>query len=125
MTTFTEPTAAEIAGVLEKAEAHLERVGHTKGYLYDEVKADEGTPITDCPVCAWGAIMYAVHGAPRPSSTGTDAAFRLAEAAGLAVVAHLQIDTLVSWNDAKGRQKRQVTKAFRDTAAGLRAGVAA
>lgn len=125
MTTAIEPTAAEIAEILDKAVAHLERVGLTKGYLYDEAEADKGTSLTDCPVCAWGAIMYAVHGEPRPSASATDAAFRLAEAAGLAVVAHLRVQTLVSWNDAKGRQKRQVAKAFRDTAASLRAGVSA
>lgn len=123
--TATEPTDAEIAEVLEKAAEHLERVGLNKGYLYDEDKADEGTPITDCPVCAWGAILYAVHGAPRPSSTGSDADFQLGQAAGSAVAAHLHIQKLVDWSDAKGRQKRQVAKAFRDTAAGLRAGVAA
>lgn len=125
MITATEPTNVQIADVLEKAAAHLERVGLNKGYLYDEDKADEGTPLVDCPVCAWGAIYYAVHGAPRPSSIGTDADFQLTEAAGLAVITHLHAQTLVNWSDARGRQKRQVTKAFRDTAAGLRAGVSA
>ncbi len=125
MTTATEPTNAEIADVLEKAAAHLERVGLNKGYLYSENEADKGTPLVDCPVCAWGAIYYAVHGEPRWSSIGTDADFQLAQAAGSAVVAHLHAQTLVNWSDAKGRQKRQVAKAFRDTAAGLRAGVSA
>lgn len=125
MITTTGPTKAEIADVLDKAVAHLERVGLTKGYLYDENEADKGTPLTDCPVRAWGAIYYAVHGEPRWSSTGTDVDFQLAQAAGAAVVAHLHAQTLVDWSDTKGRQKRQVTKAFRDTAASLRAGVAA
>lgn len=123
--TLTTPTAVEIADVLDKALAHLERVGHTKDYLYGETEADNGTPINDCPVCAWGAIHYAVHGEPRPSSTGTPERFALAQAAGDAVIAHLNIRVLAEWNDAKGRQKRQVTKAFRDTAASLRAGVSA
>ena len=125
MTTATEPTDAEIAGVLEKAAAHLERVGLNKGYLYSENEADKGTPLVDCPVCAWGAIYYAVHGEPRWSSIGTDADFQLAQAAGSAVVAHLHAQTLVNWSAAKGRQKRQVAKALRDTATALRAGVAA
>jgi hypothetical protein len=121
----TKPTAADIADVLDKAVAHLERVGLNKGYLYDENEADKGTSLVDCPVCAWGAIYYAVHGEPRWSSTGTDADFQLAQAAGAAVVAHLHVQTLVNWSDARGRQKRQVAKAFRDTAANLRAGVSA
>jgi hypothetical protein len=122
--TATKPKPAEIADVLDKAVAHLERVGHTKDYLYDEAAADNGTPIADCPVCAWGAIHYAVHGEPRPSKAGTPEQFALGQAAGDAVIAHLSIKVLAEWNDARGRQKRQVTKAFRDTAAGLRAGVA-
>lgn len=119
-----EPTAVEIADVLTKAEAHVERVGHTKGYLYDEEEADKGTPLTDCPVCMWGAINFAVHGEPRPSKRGTAAEFALAQAAGEAVRKHLDVRFLSDWSDAKGRQKRQVAKALRDTAASLRAEVA-
>ncbi|MCX4809067.1 hypothetical protein OG601_46965 [Streptomyces sp. NBC_01239] len=125
MSTVTDLKPADIADVLDLALAHLERVGHTKGYLYDEFEADKGRPITSCPVCLWGAIHYAVHGEPRPSSTGTPEQFALARAAGDAVKAHLGVQVLAEWNDAKGRQKRQVAKAFRDTAAGLRAGVSA
>ncbi len=125
MTTTTGPTNAEIADVLDHAEAHLERVGHHKNYLYDEKQAAKGVPVVDCPTCVWGAIHYAVHGEPRPSSTGTHDKFLLGQMAGDAVRKHLRVQTLVAWNDAKGRQKRQVVKALRDTAAALRAGVAA
>jgi hypothetical protein len=118
---LTEPTTAEVADVLDKAIAHMDRVGHFKGYLYDEEQADNGTPLKDCPVCAWGAINFAVHGEPRPAAEGTPAAYALAQAAGDAVRANLELKGLLSeWSDAKGRQKRQVTKAFRDTAARLR-----
>lgn len=119
-TATTTPTNIEIAEVLDKAIAHLERVGHTKGYLYDEEQADNGTPLEDCPVCAWGAINFAVHGEPRPAADGTAPAFALAQAAGDAVRAHLDVTLLSEWNDAKGRQKRQITKAMRDTAEALR-----
>ena len=123
-TVITAPTATEIAAVLDKAMAHMERVGHAKGYLYDETEADKGTPLTDCPVCAWGAINYAVHGEPRPATDGTPADYALTQAAGDAVKRHLDVRLLSEWNDAKGRQKRQVTKAFRDTAASLRGAAA-
>jgi hypothetical protein len=109
-----------MADVLDKAADHLDRVGHTKGYLYDEKQADNGVPLADCPVCAWGAIQYAVHGEPRSSSTGTSGEFLLAEYAGDAVRQHLGIKVLAEWNDARARQKRQVVKAFRDTAVALR-----
>ena len=122
--TIDAPSNAELADVLDKAEAHIERVGHHKNYLYDEKQADQGIPIVDCPTCVWGAIHYAIHGEPRPSSTGTHEEFLLGQMAGDEVRKHLHVQTLVAWNDAKGRQKRQVVKALRDTAAALRTGAA-
>lgn len=124
MTTIA-PTTAEVADVLDKAADHLDRVGLTKCYLYDEDQADTGTPRTDCRVCAAGAINFAVHGMPSYSVTQvSDEQRELEVVAEEALAAHLGLGstTVPQWNDAKGRQKRQVVKAFRDTAASLRAG---
>lgn len=126
MTTTPAPTKAEIAGVLNKAADHLDRVGLTKGYLYDEDQADAGTPRTDCRVCAVGAINVAVHGLPSYSVTQvSDEQQELGAVAQEALAAHLDLGTTTvpQWNDAKARQKRQVVKAFRDTAASLWTGV--
>lgn len=128
MPTIKTPTAVQTADALDKAADHLDRVGHHKGYLYDTDQADAGTPLTDCRVCAAGAINIAVYGQPAfPSRETTEGELQLEFRAFDALVAHLRlgVTTLPDWNDAEDRQKRTVVKAFRDTAASLRAGVAA
>jgi len=117
--TTTAPTDAEVANLLAKAEAHLDRVGHNKGWLYDETRADAGEALTDIPVCSVGAVLAAAYGMPRyPSEYPEHSA--LVDAAITALTATVGQPIHV-WNDAKGRQKRQVLKAFRDTAASLQA----
>ncbi|WP_405888798.1 hypothetical protein OG762_36520 [Streptomyces sp. NBC_01136] len=123
MSTTTAPTPTEVADLLAKAEAHLERVGHHKGWLYDETKADAGEALTDVPVCAVGAVLAAAYGEPRYPSAYPQHS-DLVDAAITALTTTVGQPIHV-WSDAKGRQKRQVAKAFRDTAASLQAGVAA
>lgn len=125
MSTTTAPTAADIAEVAEKAADIIATNGHHKGYLYDESQADDGTPLADCRVCAAGAINIAVYGQPTfPSSETSDAQLALELATVQALNDHLRLGTTTvpNWNDEPKRQKRQVIKAFRDTAASLREG---
>lgn len=118
VSTTTELKPAEIADAVDKAAEVIEKNGLHKGYLYDEAKADEGTKPAECPVDAVGAINTAVFGQPcwpaeqHPGSL-------LAQAATLAL--QETVDKPVpGWNDEPRRQKRQVVKALRDTAARLR-----
>jgi hypothetical protein len=116
VTTIETPTSIQAADTLDKAADHIDRVGHHKGYLYDEKQA-KGSALEDCRVCAVGSILAAAYGKPRfpaeePEENVTD----------------LAIDALIvtvggpvpPWNDDPKRQKRQVVKALRDTAARLR-----
>lgn len=116
MNTTTAPAKAEIAA---KAADLVDTNGHHRGYLYDEAQADEGTKPAECRLDAVGAINTAVFGQPCwPSEEHPDRL--LAEA----VVVELEKTVkgpAAGWNDAKGRQKRQVVKALRDTANRLRA----
>jgi hypothetical protein len=119
----TTVTDAEVADLLTKAEAHLDRVGHNKGWLYDEQRADAGEALADIPVCSVGAVLTAAYGMPRyPSEYPEHSALVDAAVTALAVTVGQPIH---EWNAAKGRQTRQVLKAFRDTAASLKAGAAA
>jgi hypothetical protein len=109
----------EVAELLAKAEAHLNRVGHHKGYLYDEDRADNGDDLAEIPVCSVGAVLAAAYGRPRYPSLYAERS-DVVDAAITALAATVG-EPIHVWNDAKGRQKRQVLKVFRDTAAGLKA----
>lgn len=131
MTTAIEPTAAELADVLDKAATVIETNGWHRGYLYDEDRYEEGTALRDCPVCALGAINAAVCGSPLLGITGEHdiySAIALADAAANAVARHLNVAAspreVAWWNDELHRKQDDVVQAFRDTAANLRAGEA-
>lgn len=116
--TTTTTNADAVADVLDKAADHLDRVGHHKGYLYDETQAEDGTPLEECRVCAAGAILAAAWGTPRypdrdPEINLSDAALHELEEA-------IQ-QPIASWNDEEERQQEQVTEALRGTATRLRA----
>ena len=118
----TEPSRERKAEIADKAAEVVDTNGHHRGYLYDEAQADEGTKPAECRVDAVGAVNVAVFGQPCWPSEEHPERF-LAEA----VVVELEKtikQPAAGWNDAKGRQKRQVVKALRDTAASLRQGVA-
>lgn len=122
MSTATEPTSAAIADVLDKAAAHIDAVGWTQQDLYDlEQAVREDVMASKCRVCAIGAINTAVYGGPLypVHETGLQA---VAIGAENALKEHLALDnsTIPLWNDAPGREADEVTKALRDTAAGLR-----
>lgn len=109
--------ALEAADVLEKAVIHLERVGHHKGYLYDEQQA-KGTAIESCRVCAVGSILAAAYGKPRypaldtAQSDVTDTAIDAVEET---------VGTPVPvWNDEPQRTQGDVVTALKATAASLR-----
>lgn len=123
MTTLTEPKAAEIADLLDKAAEVVHSNGHHKGYLYDEAQADgtsldDRTPIADCRVDAVGAINAAVFGKPRWPAED-HAGCRLAEAAVTALEAHVG-KPVQGWNDAPETTADDVIAALWDTASGLR-----
>lgn len=125
MTTATHPTTTQLADVLDKAATVIETNGWHRGYLYDDEQADEGTPLNSCRVCAIGAINTAVHGTPRfPTARGKSDTHEIAAA----VERWLSLDAgreLAEWNDDLTRTQDDVVRAFRDTAAELRAGEAA
>ena len=109
--------AIEAADVLEKAATHLKRVGHHKGYLYDERQA-KGTALESCRVCAVGSILAAAYGKPRypaldtAKSDVTDTAIDAME------------DTVGTpvpvWNDEPERTVDDVVTALKATADSLR-----
>lgn len=119
VTTTTTPAPADVAELLGTAETHMERVGHNKGWLYDETRADAGEALAEIPVCSVGAVLAAAYGQPRYPSIYPEHS-DLVDAA-ISALCNTVGQPIHVWNDAKGRQKRQVLKAFRDTAAGLKA----
>lgn len=109
---------SEIADILDKAADHIDKVGLFQGDLYDSY-ADPDKPVTECRVCAIGALNVALHGTPcfpldRHETTAHDVADYVRE----------QINgiELAEWNDAEGRTQGEVTALFRQAAAGLRGG---
>jgi hypothetical protein len=112
------PTAKAIAAadVLDQAATHLKRVGHHKGYLYDEAQA-KGTALESCRVCAVGSVLAAAYGKPRyavddaPVNVTDLAIFALTEQVGAPVPV---------WNDEPERTVDDVVTALTTTAARLR-----
>jgi hypothetical protein len=117
MTTAQQSKTLQAADVLDKAADHLERVGHHKGYLYDERQA-KGAAIESCRVCAVGAILVAAHGKPRypddePLVGG------ISDLAILALTDHVD-GPVPTWNDEPDRTADEVVTAMRQTAKTLR-----
>ena len=111
MTTTTAPTDTEIADVLDKARAHIVRVGFYKKYLYNANQAARGMPLNECEVDLDGAIGVAVHGTPL--HLGRDP---LTQAAADAILARIDAPSLATWCDYKGHGKAQAVALLRDTA---------
>ncbi|MGW7087608.1 DUF6197 family protein [Streptomyces sp. NPDC054871] len=130
MISTTTPTKVEIADVLDKAIEVIDRVGWHRGYLYDDAQCEEGTEFGACRVDMLGAINTAISGSPLlgVSKRRLEDSIALADATALAVARHLKIPAIPRqiawWNDELDRTQDDVVKAFRDTAAELRAGVA-
>ncbi|MFI8872397.1 DUF6197 family protein [Streptomyces sp. NPDC055243] len=126
-----QPTATDIADVLDKAVQVIDRVGWHRGYLYDEEQYEEGTAFGECRVDTLGAINTAVTGSPLlgVSKHRLEDRIELADATALAVARHLKIPAIPRqiawWNDELDRKQDDVIQAFRDTAAELRAGATA
>ena len=120
MTTLTEPTTAEIADLLDEAAQVIDRNGHCKRDLYDHKQAAAGTKPANCRVDLIGAINIAAHGTP--IYTGKSLLTWRAEDA---LLTRIPEAAIVTWNDARGRGKREAAKLLRDTAASLRSGAAA
>ncbi|AVH59921.1 MULTISPECIES: DUF6197 family protein [Streptomyces] len=115
MTTTITPTSTEIADVLDKALAHIIRVGFCKKYLYSTRQHRGGTPLNQCAVDLDGAINVAVHGTPL--HLGRDP---LTRAVVEAVAARITAPSLATWCDYKGNGKTQAIALLRETAAQLR-----
>lgn len=118
MTIITEPTTTEVADLLDTAADVIDRNGHCKRDLYDHKQAATTKP-ENCRVDIIGAVNIAAHGVP--IYTGKSLLTWRAEEA---ILARIPDAAIVTWNDARGRGKREAAKLLRDTAAGLRAAVA-
>jgi hypothetical protein len=115
------PTNTEVADILDQAIGVIRTNGWHQGDRYDHDQADAGTPRSECRVCAVGAIAIVISGSP--SDTTREAAWAAGKVR-RALGAHLKTRHIVGWNDTPGRTAEQVIQAFRETAAGLRAGEA-
>lgn len=118
MSTLNDIADTEIADLLDKAAAVIDLNGHCKRDLYDHKQA-AGTKPENCRVDIIGALNIAAHG--KPIYTGRSL---LVWAAENAILARIDEAAIVTWNDARGRGKREAAKLLRDTAAGLRKAVA-
>ncbi|MFE2563128.1 DUF6197 family protein [Streptomyces mirabilis] len=109
------PTLTEIADYLDRARAHIVRVGYCKKYLFNTQQHRGGTPLDRCAVDLDGAIGVAVHGTPL--HLGRDPFTR---AVVEAVLARITAPSLAAWCDYKGNGKQQALDLLRETAARLR-----
>lgn len=111
-----------IANVLDRAADHIETVGWFQGDLYDDY-TERGKAITECRVCAMGALNMALHGTPRfpyNLQPGEATAHDVAEL----IERRLNGAELADWNDARSRTQDDVTAMLRETATELRGGAA-
>jgi len=115
VTTLTTPTDIDTADLLDKAADVIDTNGHCKRDLYDHRQAAGGTKPANCRVDIIGALNMAAH--RTPIYTGRDLRVWAAEQA---ILARIPEAAIVSWNDARGRGKREAAKLLRDTAASLR-----
>jgi hypothetical protein len=114
MTTTPTTTATEIADVLDKARAHIVRVGFCKKYLYNTRQNRNGLPLDRCEVDVIGAINVAIHGTPLHPVTPLNAAVEKA------IEARIDAPSLATWCDYKGNGKQQALDLLRDSADRLR-----
>jgi hypothetical protein len=64
-------------------------------------------------VCAEGAINFAAYGDPCPTTEeAPDDQYDVAESAAKAVMAHLEVPTLVRWNDETAQDAAEVRAAL-------------
>ncbi len=119
MTLIATPTALELADLCEKAMRVIAANGHHKRYLYDTKQAQSGMALDKCRVDIIGALNIAAHGTPRYA--GSPIVF----AAEMALARQIDRESLVVWNDEKGRSKDDAVDLLNQTAAELRAEVAA
>lgn len=115
MTITDTPPATETADLCDKAADVIESNGHCKRDLYDHKQAAGGTKPEDCRVDIIGALNIAAHG--KPVYAGRDLRVWTAEQA---IRAQIKEAAIVTWNDARGRGKREAAKLLRDTATALR-----
>lgn len=113
------PADAEIALTLDAAADHITSVGFCKHYLYNTRQAGNGLPLDQCEVDIIGAINVAVHDTPRYVGGNP-----LVHAAEKALTARIDAPSVAAWCDYKGNGKARAIALLRETAAGLRAGVA-
>lgn len=114
MTLTTAPTAVELAELIDKAAAVIAKNGHHKRWLYSEKQAATGLPLADCKVDIIGALNIGAHGSPRYGQS------RLVAAAERALLARIEAPSLVTWNDARGREADDAIDLLERTAAQLR-----
>lgn len=115
-----DKTRSEIADILDRAAAHIELVGWVQGVLYDDF-TDPGVPLTECRVCAIGAINVALYGSPR-FPMGADLDELMAHDVADFVRPNIDGAELADWNDFHAQSKDEVTALLRTTAAELRSG---
>lgn len=115
MTLTDTPPVTETADLCDKAADVIESNGHCKRDLYDHKQAAGGTKPEDCRVDIIGALNIAAHG--KPVYAGRDLRVWTAEQA---ILARIDEAAIVTWNDTRGRGKREAAKLLRDTATALR-----
>lgn len=110
---MTTPIPADVADILDRAAAHIDRVGWTQGDWYEETP---GLQPKDCSVCADGALAVAAYGDPfgagghrKPDQ------FALHSAAVTALIRYIG-EGLIDWNDSEDRTKGEVVGAMRAAA---------
>jgi hypothetical protein len=107
------------ADIIAKAADIVEANGFCRNYLYDTRQAAGGTNLKNCRVDIIGAINIALHETPRytGSAQGVEAEKELAS--------RVDAPSIVAWCSHRNTGKEQAVKLLRDTAAELRAAVAA
>jgi hypothetical protein len=100
---MTDPvTALTVPDVLRRAERLLAERGWCRGDYEDE----QGH------VCTEGAINLAAYGDPCPTEETPDDQYDVAESAAKAVMTHLEVPTLVGWNDETAQDEAEVRAAL-------------
>jgi hypothetical protein len=119
------PSPSEIADVLDRAATHIDTVGWIQGDLYDSF-TNPLKPLTQCRVCAIGALNMALHGTPQfqlPHDVKPDE-LTAHDVADAYLRSRIGGGELAEWNDTPGRAQGEVTALLRETAADLRGGAA-
>lgn len=110
----------QIAAALDAAADHIDKVGWFQGDLYDDY-TNPLRPLTECRVCAIGALNVALYGTPRFPAAVDRGALTAHDVADFLRSRHGGGE-LAEWNDAEGRTQAEVTGLLRATAAELRGG---